>query len=86
MTTQGIATRSPAAVAFSARLNPTMTELTAMVFEVPIVWKVSMIPRTVPKSPMYGALAATVPIMTNRFVRAISKSCEFGYWEGSIRR
>ena len=37
MTTQGIATSSPTAVAFSARLSPIMMALTAMVPEVPIV-------------------------------------------------
>ena len=52
MTTQGIATSNPTAVAFSARLSPIMMALTAMVPEVPIVWKVSMMPSTVPSRPI----------------------------------
>lgn len=51
------------AVAFNARLSPTMIVVTAMAFGVPMVWKVSMMPRTVPSSPpIEGAFAATVPM------------------------
>mgnify|MGYP000417399668 CR=1 FL=1 len=45
-----------------------MMVFTAMVPEVPIVWKVIIMPNTVPSNPIYGALAATVPMMTSRFV------------------
>ncbi len=55
------------AVAFNARLSPTMIVVTAHSFWRPMVWKVSMMPRTVPSSPpLEGAFAATVPITTKR--------------------
>ena len=52
MTTQGIATTSPAAVAFRARLRPIMMVVTAIAPDVPMVWKVSMMPNTVPSRPI----------------------------------
>ncbi len=52
MTTQGIATNKPAAVAFNARLRPILIDATAIVPDVPTVRNVSMIPCTVPSRPI----------------------------------
>lgn len=40
------------AIAFHARLSPTMIVVTAMACDVPMVWKVRVMPRTVPSSPI----------------------------------
>ena len=69
-----MAANSPAAVVMSASEMPGATARKVAAPEVPRPWKASIMPQTVPKSPMKGVTAPVVASQGRRRSRRVSSS------------
>src|SRR5208337_632124 len=72
--TAGIAANSPAAVVISASETPGATARSVAAPAVPRPWNASMMPHTVPNSPMKGVTAPVVASQGSRLSRRVSSS------------
>ena len=80
-----MATTRPAAVVMSASEMPGATARRVAAPAVPRPWKASMMPMTVPKSPMNGAMAAMVASQVMRLSIAVRASLD-GRLGGAFER
>ena len=72
--TAGIAANKPAAVVISASEMPGATARKVAAPAVPSPWKASMMPQTVPNSPINGVTAPVVASQGSRLSRRVSSS------------